>query len=195
MTETDTRCRIIATAEKFFREIGYQKTTVADIAKALKMSPANVYRFFSSKKAINEAVAEQLMGEVEGELRAIAERPGPAASRLGDFMRAAHRMNTERYTSDQKLHEMVEVAMTESWDVIDCHIERFNTLVGRIVADGVASGEFAVDDIATATRCAHTAFLQFLHPQMIVECGGEHGPSIDQMVAFVLKGLGHRATA
>ena len=46
------RCKIIATAEKLFREIGYQKTTVADIARALGMSPANVYRFFDSKKAL-----------------------------------------------------------------------------------------------------------------------------------------------
>jgi AcrR family transcriptional regulator len=61
--ETGTRSRIVATAERLFREIGYQKTTVADIAKSLKMSPANVYRFFDSKKAINEAVAERLMGE------------------------------------------------------------------------------------------------------------------------------------
>ena len=45
-----TRCRILATAAGYFREIGYQKTTVADIARTLKMSPANVYRFFDSKK-------------------------------------------------------------------------------------------------------------------------------------------------
>ncbi|WP_145963865.1 helix-turn-helix domain-containing protein, partial [Bradyrhizobium algeriense] len=55
--EPDTRGRIVATAERLFRQIGYQKTTVADIAKALRMSPANVYRFFDSKKAINEVVA------------------------------------------------------------------------------------------------------------------------------------------
>ena len=37
-TETDVRERILVTAERLFREIGYQKTTVADIAKALRMS-------------------------------------------------------------------------------------------------------------------------------------------------------------
>jgi AcrR family transcriptional regulator len=35
--------------------MGYQKTAVADIARELGMSPANVYRFFPSKSAINEA--------------------------------------------------------------------------------------------------------------------------------------------
>jgi len=48
-TETDVRERILVTAERLFRDVGYQKTTVADIAKSLHMSPANVYRFFDSK--------------------------------------------------------------------------------------------------------------------------------------------------
>ena len=48
--EPDTRERILVMAERLFRELGYQKTTVGDIAKELHMSPANVYRFFESKK-------------------------------------------------------------------------------------------------------------------------------------------------
>ena len=63
--ETDTRERILVVAERLFRQLGYQKTTVADIAKELRMSPANVYRFFDSKKSIHEGVARTLMGEVE----------------------------------------------------------------------------------------------------------------------------------
>ena len=57
--ETDTRERILEVAERLFRQIGYQKTTVGDIAKELRMSPANVYRFFESKKAIHEGVARR----------------------------------------------------------------------------------------------------------------------------------------
>ena len=72
-TETDTRERILVVAERLFRQLGYQKTTVADIAKELRMSPANVYRFFDSKKSIIAAVAQRLMGEVEEAAGAIAE--------------------------------------------------------------------------------------------------------------------------
>ncbi len=75
--EPDTRERILVVAERLFRQIGYQKTTVADIAKELRMSPANVYRFFDSKKAIHEGVARGLMGEVEVEAQRIATAPGP----------------------------------------------------------------------------------------------------------------------
>ena len=75
--ETDTRERILVVAERLFRQIGYQKTTVADIAKELRMSPANVYRFFDSKKSIHEGVARTLMGEVEVEARRIVARLRP----------------------------------------------------------------------------------------------------------------------
>src|SRR5882757_1418746 len=88
MTPTlDMRSRIVAMAEHLFRVYGYQKTTVADIAKELKMSPANVYRFFQSKKELTEAVAHLLMGEVEAAATAIATNSvEPAASRLRRFL-------------------------------------------------------------------------------------------------------------
>ena len=86
-TETDVRERILVTAERLFREIGYQKTTVADIAKALRMSPANVYRFFDSKKSINAGVARRLMGEVEQASQAIAASRATRAERLRELLK------------------------------------------------------------------------------------------------------------
>src|SRR3954453_760196 len=77
-----TRARIEETAERLFRSMGYQKTAVADIARELGMSPANVYRFFPSKSAINEAIAERLLGGMVAEYEAIAAGPGSASSRL-----------------------------------------------------------------------------------------------------------------
>ena len=116
------RERILVTAERLFREIGYQKTTVADIAKVLRMSPANVYRFFDSKKSINAGVARRLMGEVEQASQAIAAKRGAAAERLRELLTTIHRMNSERYVGDSKMHEMVAVAMEENWDVCKAHM-------------------------------------------------------------------------
>src|SRR5580698_4860577 len=101
-TEPDTRERILVVAERLFREIGYQKTTVGDIAKVLRMSPANVYRFFDSKKAIHEGVARTLMGGVEDAAQAIATSGGPAALRLRELLTSINRMNSERYVGDSK---------------------------------------------------------------------------------------------
>ena len=190
--EPDTRERILVVAERLFREIGYQKTTVADIAKVLRMSPANVYRFFDSKKAIHEGVARIMMGGVEEAARAIATRPGPASGRLRELLTTVHRMNSERYVGDSKLHEMVEIAMEESWEVCVAHIQRVTENIGAVIAQGVASGEFKTADVPLAALCTCTAMLRFFHPQMIAQTANKPGPSIDQMIEFVIASLAPR---
>ena len=193
--EPDTRERILVVAERLFRQIGYQKTTVADIAKELRMSPANVYRFFDSKKAIHAGVARGLMGGVEEAAQKIAAAPGSAAARLRELMTTIHRMNSERYVGDAKLHEMVAIAMEESWDVCVAHMELIASTIGEVIAQGVASGEFHVTDVPLAAHCACTAMMRFFHPQMIAQCATKPGPSLDEMIDFVLAGLGARQVA
>lgn len=188
-SETDTRERILVVAERLFRQIGYQKTTVADIAKELRMSPANVYRFFDSKKSIHEGVARGLMGEVEIEAQRIARSEGPAATRLRQMMTTINRMNTERYVGDSKLHEMVEIAMQEDWEVCVAHMELIGQIIGEVIAQGMATGEFEVKDLELAALCACTAMMRFFHPQMIAQCATKPGPTIDQMIDFVIAGL------
>ena len=191
--ETDTRERILVVAERLFRQIGYQKTTVADIAKELRMSPANVYRFFDSKKAIHEGVARILMGEVEVEARRIVAQPGPAKPRLRELLKTINRMNTERYVGDSKLHEMVAIAMEEDWDVCVTHMQLITETIGSVIAQGAATGEFEVKDIPLAAMCAFSGMIRFFHPQMIAQCATKPGPSIDEMIDFVIAGLSPRA--
>jgi AcrR family transcriptional regulator len=191
--ESDTRERILEVAERLFRQIGYQKTTVGDIAKELRMSPANVYRFFDSKRAIHQAVARGLMGEVEQEARRIVVRPGPVLERFRELLTTIHRMNSERYVGDAKLHEMVAIAMEEDWDVCVAHIECIASVIGQVIAQGVASGEFEAPDLQLASLCTCTAMIRFFHPQMIAQAATKPGPSIDQMIDFVIAGLLPRA--
>jgi AcrR family transcriptional regulator len=187
--EPDTRERILEVAERLFRQIGYQKTTVADIAKELRMSPANVYRFFDSKKAIHEGVARSLMGGVEVEAQRIADAPGPAVARMRELLTTVHRMNSERYVGDSRLHEMVAVAMEESWEVCVAHMQQVTESIGAVIGQGIASGEFGKADVPLAALCTCTAMIRFFHPQMIAQSAHKPGPSIDQMVDFIIAGL------
>src|SRR5882724_5042604 len=187
--EPDTRERILVVAERLFRQIGYQKTTVADIAKELRMSPANVYRFFDSKKAIHEGVARRLMSEVEQAAQTISTLPGPASTRLRELMTSIHHMNAERYVGDSKMHEMVAIAMEEDWDVCVAHMQLITETIGSVIAQGAASGEFEVKDIPLAAMCACTGMIRFFHPQMIAQCATKPGPSIDEMIDFIIAGL------
>jgi AcrR family transcriptional regulator len=190
--EADMRDRILVVAERLFREIGYQKTTVADIAKTLRMSPANIYRFFDSKRSINAGVARRLMGEVEVAVDAIVAARQPAQQRMRELLASVHQMNAERYVGDSKLHEMVAVAMEESWDVCEAHMQRIKGSICAIIVEGAAAGEFHAPDVALAAACVCTSMTAFFHPQMIAQCANKPGPSLDQMIDFVLAGLAPR---
>src|SRR5436305_15251045 len=78
----DTRARIMEAAEALFRRIGFAKTAVADIASELKMSPANVYRFFPSKHAIVDAICKRCLDEVDQKACVVARSRLSASPRL-----------------------------------------------------------------------------------------------------------------
>lgn len=188
-TDAEKKACILATAEKLFRDIGYLKTTVADIAKALKMSPANVYRFFDSKKAIHEGVARRLMSEVESAAEDIAAKDAPAVERLRELLATVSRMNAERFVGDAKIHEMVAIAMEESWNVCETHIQHIVVTIGEVIADGAKAGQFKVTNIEIASKIVCAAMLRFFHPQMIEQSARKPGPTLDQMIDFIIAGL------
>ena len=76
----DTQSHIVVKANELVRRFGLTRATVADIAAALGMSPANIYKLFPSKDAIIEAVAEQGLAELKRTIEAaIASSPGALA--------------------------------------------------------------------------------------------------------------------
>ncbi len=189
MREIEQRERIIATAERLFREIGFQKTTVADIARELRMSPANVYRFFSAKSEINAAVARQLMSEVELAAQGIARGPGSAEERLRALILSNESMNAARYVADRKLHDMVEAALIENWPIISEHIDRIDAAIEEVIRSGMDAGEFVKDDAQLAARLVHTACIRYCHPRLMVECADRPIPTSAQMVEFCIAAL------
>ena len=80
----ETRERILAAAEDAAAAAWPAKTTVADVARALGMSHANVYRHFASKAELRDVVAERWLHAVtdplDGHRRRRRSRPGSAGS-------------------------------------------------------------------------------------------------------------------
>ena len=192
--DAEQQRRIVDTAESLYRNIGFLKTTVADIARELHMSPANVYRFFGSKAEINEAVARKLLGEVYDAIVLIVEGPGTAAERLRGVVKASQTMHAERFLAERKLHEMVEHALNESWPIIDEHVMLLRMQMMRLIAEGKAAGEFTIDP-AQGAALMQTACICYCHPRLMVECDGKPVPTSDEMIDFCLTALRNAPSA
>ncbi|ACK49078.1 transcriptional regulator, TetR family [Methylocella silvestris BL2] len=188
--ETDPHQNIVEVAERLFSQIGFQKTTVADIARELRMSPANVYRFFSAKAEINEAVGRRLLTETEASLEAISTQPGSASEKLRSAIAALEKANAQRFVANRKLHELLETAFNENWPIVQDHSKKLNKVLTNIISEGNSAGEFHVSDCELAAILVRSACIRFCHPRLMVECAQEPEPTLDQMVDFCLVALG-----
>ncbi|WP_159585678.1 TetR/AcrR family transcriptional regulator [Chelativorans xinjiangense] len=195
-TRTDPdemRVRILEVAEDHFRRIGYQKTSVADIASELGMSPANIYRFFPSKGAINESICGRVTQEIVDLAFAVARTKATAAEKIDRLLTAIHRHNKSTLIKEKKTHDMIAVAMEENWPIIKEHIDRMTTIFEAIIREGVEAGEFQVDDPAAAARAVKISFIPFFHPLLIEHCirhGEDTEADLRGQIRFILKALG-----
>ena len=166
----DTRARIMETAEALFRRLGFAKTAVADIAAELKMSPANVYRFFASKNAIIEAICRRCLSQVEEKAWAAARAKGPAGQRIERLVLEILAYHKENLLIEHRVNEMVLFAMDHMWDTIRAHREVMRNVTELILRDGIESGEFEpVEPRATADLIMRSV-LSFTHPVLVGQC-------------------------
>jgi AcrR family transcriptional regulator len=188
----DTRARIMATAEALFRRLGFAKTAVADIAAELCMSPANIYRFFASKNAIVEAICQRCLVEVEEKGWAAARAKVPAAQRLERLVVEIMAYHRENFVTEQRVHDIVVVAMEQSWDAIKAHKEKMRAIFEVILRDGIAAGEFAALEPHKTAELFMRSVLPFIHPIMLAQCM-EEGMDVENevraSVRFLLRAI------
>jgi AcrR family transcriptional regulator len=181
--EHERREQIIRAADEHFRRYGYNKTTVADLAKAIGVSSAYVYRFFESKQAIGEAVCAMTLARIDNLLLEIAGQPDSAANRLRSLYSCLAERGIELFFKERKLHDLVVAAVVNLWPPVLQHKAVMLEAARRIVSDGRASGEFErktpIDEIC---RAILETLEPFAHP-MLLEL--KEPPELEASVAAV----------
>lgn len=186
----DMSTRILDAAETQFRHYGYSKTTVADVAKELGMSPANIYRFFGSKAELLEGVCARMLQQSLTIAEEAAQLPVSAEEKLRRYSMSHFEFTVATMLDERKVHEMVVVAIEQSWAVIDRHIDEIQSILTGIIAEGMENGEFAKGDAAHAARCFGAATSPLHHPQMVAQCIGKNNRAApEDLTEFAIRAL------
>jgi len=168
--ESDARAtkeRIIETAESLFRDVGYAKTTVADIAGRLGMSPANIYRYFPTKAHINEEICDRLVRGIESRCAVSTSQESTIREQISRFVLAYHRALKESILKENRLHDMISIAMEQHWPVIQSHSERIRNTLLTMIEQGVAAGEFSDMGKHKMARAIHESIAIFIYPPLL----------------------------
>ena len=187
-----TRTAILETADRLFRTLGYQKTTVADIARELRMSPANVYRFFPSKAAINQVICARCLSELDEAAWAVARGPGSPAERIRALFRLLQQQTQALFFQERRMHDMVAAALEESWPTVEEHINTIDAVFRHVVTEGQSQGVFAPLDPQRTASFLHGSCVLFTHPMLIETCvrkGDDMAAVAERMAEFCLRAL------
>jgi len=200
-TETLTRERILESAEEVLRRYGPAKANVVDVARALRVSHGSVYRHFPSKAALRDAVTARWLESISEPLEAIAAGKRTAPRRLERWLDTLVQAKRRKALDDPELFATYVELAADAREVVRAHVQTLVDQLTRIVADGVAAGEFAVDDPRVAARAAFDATSRFHNPVHAAEWADLQIDSAYGAVrSLVLRGLagstpGRRAPA
>ena len=158
------------------RRFGPAKATVVDVARALGVSHAAVYRHVATKAELRDLVVRRWVEETMPALRAIAGRAGPAPARLRRLFDALIAVKRRRAAEDPELFAAYRTLAIDAKSVAAAHVDELVALAATIIRSGVEEGTFRTADPAAAGRAVLFATSRFHHP---AHAGEWSDPAID----------------
>ncbi len=189
-TKDELRQRIMTTADELCRTLGFSKMTVADIAAELGISPAYVYKFFSSKQSIIEACADQRLAEKKACVLASLRPHSTVLDQIASILKSIHHVHKERFKNEGHIYKLVLTAYTEKWACTRYFREFLLKLMTDLVEEGIRKKEFQPADPLDTARILLDSFAWITHPLLyreLEETGTEE--RIRTQLRFLEKGL------
>ena len=184
------RADLVAAAVRAFAANGVSATSVDDIVRAAGVAKGTFYLYFESRDDMVTAVAERLVDGIGHEMdKALAARDRSAAQRITGIAAAMAHVGEDANERElvEALHQPGNAAVHDrlSGRIVD----RLMSAVTVVIADGITRGEFVAQDPRRAAAFVLGSFAS-LHD--IVHEPTDLPGVVDQLNAFILRGLGHR---
>ena len=137
--------RILAAAQRRFASNELAKVTIGDIAGDVKMGKATLYYYFPTKQDIFKGVIRREQDEFLSEMRRILSRKHSATAKLKAYVERRLRLTRRLLNLGQFLLRSWNDKPVAYRNMVESFAARERDIVAAILAEGQASGEFAVE--------------------------------------------------
>ncbi|WP_419993672.1 TetR/AcrR family transcriptional regulator [Streptomyces boninensis] len=145
--EPDAARRLLEGAVEAFAERGYHATTTRDIAGRAGMSPAALYIHYKTKEELLYRISRYGHERAHAILAKAAAADGSPAERLRLAVHTFARWHAEHHTTARVVqYEISSLGPEHYEEVLDLR-RGIDRLLRGIIEDGVAAGDFSVDDV------------------------------------------------
>ena len=140
---------ILESAVSAFRDRGYHGTSLADIARTLHLTKGSLYHYFSDKEDILFHCHDRALSRVLGEAERVLHRHRSPGERLREMVRALVRVTLSGFHGTALSLEFRALRGQKLRSVLRRR-DRYETLLRRVVEQGVRSGKFRPLDVKLA---------------------------------------------
>ena len=146
-----TSQRLLEAAADAFAARGFHATSTRDIASRAGLSPAGVYVHFASKEELLFQISRTGHVAARDMLVAAAEDSSSPTEALRSMMATFARWHAEHHRVARIVQYEFGNLTPEHRDAVLTLRKEIDAVVRRVVTDGVAAGEFTVDDVPDTT--------------------------------------------
>jgi AcrR family transcriptional regulator len=184
----ENAARILMETERLLRVCGHRKVTVVDVANACGFSAANVYRYFSSRRAILDALASHYLRESERSALACAIRNSYSAhDRLSGFLTGLNTALMIFADCEPRVSALLAEAAAEQWPCYIRHDARLVRHITKILAAASASGEFRpLGGAKQEARRVKAAACALVEPDVVLSCRDRYDASTREAVSRLI---------
>jgi AcrR family transcriptional regulator len=177
-------------ADELFRQFGFEKTTVADIAAELRMSPANIYKFFSSREAIIQASADRNRAVLKEAVHRHMVASGAALDRIEKVLLTIYGHTADILRNERQVFKLMIRAYEQKWDCVGAFDSFLLETLATLVQQGMSTGEFKSGDAWATARVLFDCLILIRTPHLYQQEGRELDENrIRQMVRFLGRAL------
>jgi len=185
-----TRERILAAAGEVIRRFGPERATVVDVARALGVTHAAVYRHVATKAELRQLVVKEWVEAMMPPLRAIVDRKGPAPKRLRQLLDALITAKRRRASEDPELFAAYRTLAADAQNVTAAHVDQLVTLTAAILKAGIDEGTFRRVNATATARAIIIATSRFHHPAHASEWNDANvDDAFDEVWQILMAGL------
>lgn len=178
-----TRENILKIAQDIFSKYGYKKTTLDDIANAVRKGKSSLYYYFSSKEDLFQAVIQKEVDVLRRELEIVVNRNTDPVDKLRDYILT--KLTTFRGLANFYHALENDVTAIEFIENIKLrHQQEEIRMIKRILIEGVRKNTFDVQDFTLAAIGITTAIKGL---EMPLAAGEYSAANLEQSVDNILK--------
>ncbi len=168
-TKDETREAILAAAKGLFKRFGPVKTSMADIARELRMSPPNLYNFYPSRDAILEAIGTRELITLQQDITAaIRETSGDWARVAVMFMSTARHMH-DKLGNEKDILQLQALEKKNRWKFVDDFHAFLRCTAETVLREAIDAGRLDHDDPGGAISALFDCLISAWDPVLILK--------------------------